>query len=75
LLRQHLTFLTSPNNYKACFLNFSSSLEEQKKEREMKMKRGKMKDSWKTISYVGFAGLVVKLESLDVERAEGMVRC
>jgi len=41
----------------------------------MKMKRGKMKDSWKTISYVGFAGLVVKLESLDVERAEGMVRC
>jgi len=32
-VRQHLTFLTSPNNYKACFLNFSSSLEGQKKGR------------------------------------------
>jgi len=25
-----------------------------------------MKDNWKTISYVGFAGLVVKLEALHV---------
>lgn len=35
-----------------------------------------MKDNWKTISYVGFAGLVVKLEALHVGWANAeMLSC